>query len=56
MQDNATALGQVFDAAKDDDLFYLAPEAINNPDSKQGIKLLLSPDGHAVRFTIFHQC
>jgi putative drug exporter of the RND superfamily len=55
MQDNATAVGQAFDAAKNDDLFYLAPEAFNNADFKRGIKLFLSPDGHAVRFTIFHQ-
>ncbi|MEE6140121.1 MMPL family transporter [Mycobacterium sp. 050128] len=55
MQDNATAMGHAFDAAKNDDSFYLPPEAFNNADFKRGIKLFLSPDGHAVRFTIFHQ-
>jgi len=54
-QNNASAMGEAFDAAKNDDSFYLPPEAFDNPDFKRGIKLFLSPDGHAVRFTIFHQ-
>ena len=53
--ENATAMGQAFDAAKNDDSFYLPPEAFDNADFKRGIKLFLSPDGHAVRFTIIHQ-
>jgi len=44
-----------FDAAKNDDSFYLPPEAFDNDDFKRGIKLFMSPDGHAVRFTIIHQ-
>ncbi|OBK45832.1 RND family transporter [Mycobacterium sp. 1081908.1] len=55
MQDNATAMGQAFDAAKNDDSFYLPPEAFDTADFKRGIKLFISPDGHAVRFTIIHQ-
>lgn len=55
MQDNATAMGDAFDAARNDDSFYLPPEAFDNADFKRGIKLFLSPDGHAVRFTIIHQ-
>jgi RND superfamily putative drug exporter len=54
-QDNATAMGEAFDDAKNDDSFYLPPEAFENADFKRGIKLFLSPDGHAVRFTIIHQ-
>jgi RND superfamily putative drug exporter len=54
LKDNA-AMGQAFDAAKNDDSFYLPPEAFDNDDFKRGIKLFLSPDGHAVRFTIIHQ-
>jgi RND superfamily putative drug exporter len=54
-QDNSTAMGDAFDAAKNDDSFYLPPEAFDNTDFKRGIKLFLSPDGHAVRFTIIHQ-
>jgi RND superfamily putative drug exporter len=55
MQSNATAMGHAFDDAKNDDSFYLPPEAFDNADFKRGIKLFLSPDGHAVRFTIIHQ-
>ncbi|MBS1695121.1 MAG: MMPL family transporter [Actinobacteria bacterium] len=54
-QDNATAMGQAFDAAKNDDSFYLPPEAFENPDFKRGMKMFLSPDGHAVRFIISHE-
>ena len=51
---NATALGQAFDASKNDDSFYLPPEAFNNPDFKRGLKLFLSPDGKAARMIITH--
>jgi uncharacterized membrane protein YdfJ with MMPL/SSD domain len=54
-QGDSTAMGDAFDAAKNDDSFYLPPEAFDNADFKRGIKLFLSPDGHAVRFTIIHQ-
>jgi putative drug exporter of the RND superfamily len=54
-QDDATVMGQAFDAARNDDTFYLPPEAFQTADFKRGIKLFLSPDGHAVRFTVFHQ-
>ncbi|WP_018602777.1 RND family transporter [Mycobacterium sp. 155] len=55
MQDNSTAMGQAFDKAKNDDSFYLPPEAFDNPDFKRGMKMFLSPDGHAVRFIISHE-
>lgn len=54
-QANNTAMGDAFDNAKNDDSFYLPPEAFQTDDFKRGIKLFLSPDGHAVRFTIIHQ-
>jgi RND superfamily putative drug exporter len=54
-QEDATAMGQAFDAARNDDSFYLPPEAFQTADFQRGIKLFLSPDGHAVRFTVFHQ-
>ena len=38
MIDNATAMGQAFDAAKNDDSFYLPPEAFDNPDFKRGLQ------------------
>ena len=51
---NATAMGQAFDDAKNDDSFYLPPEAFDNPDFKRGLKLFLSPDGKAARMIITH--
>ena len=33
--ENATAMGKAFDAAKNDDSFYLPPEVFNNPDFKR---------------------
>ncbi|WP_319448730.1 MULTISPECIES: MMPL family transporter [unclassified Mycobacterium] len=51
----ATALGKAFDDAKNDDSFYLPPEAFDNPDFQRGLKLFMSPDGHAVRMTITHE-
>jgi RND superfamily putative drug exporter len=53
--DNATALGRAFDAAKNDDTFYLPPEVFDNPDFKRGLKLFLSPDGKAVRMIVTHE-
>ncbi|CQD20973.1 putative transmembrane transport protein [Mycobacterium europaeum] len=53
--DNATALGRAFDAAKNDDTFYLPPEVFNNPDFKRGLKLFLSPDGEAARMIVTHE-
>ncbi|GAC1398012.1 MAG: MMPL family transporter [Mycobacterium sp.] len=51
---NATALGQAFDAAKSDDSFYLPPEAFSNAEFQRGLKLFLSPDGKAARMIITH--
>src|SRR5690606_858931 len=44
-----------FDQARNDDSFYLPPEAFDNPDFQRGLEQFLSPDGHAVRFIISHQ-
>ena len=52
---NATAMGQAFDTAKNDDSFYLPPEAFDNPDFQRGLKLFLSPDGHAARMIVTHE-
>jgi RND superfamily putative drug exporter len=55
MQDNATAMGDAFDASRNDDTFYLPPEIFNNKDFKRGMKNFISPDGHSVRFIISHE-
>jgi RND superfamily putative drug exporter len=49
---NATAMGKAFDAAKNDDSFYLPPDIFNNPDFKRVMDVFLSPDGKAVRMLI----
>jgi RND superfamily putative drug exporter len=53
--DNPAALGQAFDKAKNDDLFYLPPEVFSNPDFQRGLKLFVSPDGKAARMIITHE-
>jgi len=55
MNDTAIVMGQSFDAAKNDDFFYLPPEAFDNLEFKRGLKLFLSPDGKSARFFITHQ-
>ncbi|MEZ0363643.1 RND family transporter [Mycobacterium sp. pUA109] len=55
MSKDSTAMGQAFDAAKNDDSFYLPPEVFDNPDFKRGLKMFLSPDGKAVRMIISHR-
>jgi putative drug exporter of the RND superfamily len=53
-QQNASAMGKAFDAARNDDSFYLPPEVFDNPDFKRGLAMFLSPDGKAARFIITH--
>ena len=54
LTDTAAVMGQTFDDAKNDDMFYLPPEAFGSPDFQRGIKLMLSPDGKAARIIITH--
>jgi RND superfamily putative drug exporter len=55
MSENANAMGKAFDAAKNDDSFYLPPEVFQNADFKRAMNSFLSPDGHAARFIILHR-
>jgi RND superfamily putative drug exporter len=55
MTRNATVMGEAFDGAKNDDFFYLPPEAFQNPDFQRGLNLFLSPDGSSARFIITHK-
>jgi RND superfamily putative drug exporter len=52
MNQNANAMGQAFDAAKNDDSFYLPPEIFKNKDFQRAMNSFLSPDGNAARFII----
>ncbi|MEO8814336.1 MAG: MMPL family transporter [Mycobacterium sp.] len=54
MTDTAAVMGQVFDDARNDDMFYLPPEALSSPDFQRGMELMMSPDGTAARFMITH--
>jgi RND superfamily putative drug exporter len=49
---NPTAMAKDFDAAKNDDSFYLPPEAFKNDGFKRIMDVFLSPDGKAVRMLI----
>jgi RND superfamily putative drug exporter len=49
---NVMAMGQAFDAAKNDDSFWLPPEVFQNKDFQRAMNSFLSPDGKAARFII----
>ena len=55
MSKDATTLGKAFDAARNDDSFYLPPEIFENKDFQRAISSFLSPDGKAARFIISHR-
>src|ERR1700746_301910 len=54
LNNTAIVMGQSFDAAKNGDLFYLPPEAFQNPEFQRGLKMFLSPDGKSARAFITH--
>ncbi len=45
-------MGKAFDAAQNDDSFYLPPEVFKNEDFKRVMEIFLSPDGKAARMLI----
>jgi putative drug exporter of the RND superfamily len=55
LNNTAIVMGQSFDTAKNGDLFYLPPEAFQNPEFQRGLKMFLSPDGKSARAFITHQ-
>lgn len=52
---DAVAMGEAFDASKNDDSFYLPPDIFDNADFKKAMSQFLSPDGKAARFIISHR-
>ncbi|ORW91847.1 hypothetical protein AWB92_16850 [Mycobacterium sp. IEC1808] len=52
---NATTMGQAFDAAKNDDSFFLPPDVFQNADFQRAMSSFVSPDGKAARFIISHR-
>jgi putative drug exporter of the RND superfamily len=55
MSQDATAMGKAFDAARNDDSFYLPAEVFKNKDFQRAMNSFLSPDGKAARFIISHR-
>ncbi|OLP02714.1 hypothetical protein BVU76_08165 [Mycolicibacterium porcinum] len=51
---DVSAMGRAFDAAKNDDTFFLPPEVFDNPDFKRALASFISPDGKSARFIITH--
>ncbi|OJZ71978.1 hypothetical protein BRW65_17965 [Mycobacterium paraffinicum] len=47
-------IGHSFDTSKNDEFFYIPPESFDNPYFKIDEKYFVSPDGHAVRYLIYH--
>ena len=50
--DGATDMGNAFDAAQNDDSFYLGKEVFENEDFKRVMNVFVSPDGKSVRMLI----
>ncbi|MDM3950728.1 MMPL family transporter, partial [Mycobacteroides abscessus] len=47
-------LGYAFDSSKNDEFFYLPPEAFDNPYFQIDLKYFVSPDGKSARYMIYH--
>ena len=54
MSNTGIAMGHSFDASRNDDFFYLPPEAFGNAEFQRGLRMFLSPDGKSARFFINH--
>ena len=55
MSNTGIIMGQSFDDSRNDDMFYLPPEAFDNPDFQVGLRQFMSPDGKSARFFITHE-
>jgi len=47
-------LGYAFDSAKNDEFFYLPPDAFNNPYFQIDLRYFVSPDGRSARYMVYH--
>lgn len=50
--ESPTAMAKAFDAAENDDSFYVPPQVFQNEDFKRVMNVFLSPDGTAMRMLI----
>jgi RND superfamily putative drug exporter len=49
---DSTAMAKAFDAAQNDDTFFIPPELFGNADFKRMLDIFISPDGKATRMLI----
>jgi RND superfamily putative drug exporter len=47
-------MAQAFDNAKNDDFFFLPPDALTTPDFKVGMDFFMTPDGKGARIVLYH--
>jgi RND superfamily putative drug exporter len=47
-------LAQAFDNAKNDDFFFLPPDALKTDDFKVGMNFFMTPDGKGARLVFYH--
>ncbi len=47
-------LGYAFDSAKNDEFFYLLPDAFNNSSFRIDLKFFMPPYGKAARYMVYH--
>ena len=48
-------MAQSFDNAKNDDFFFLPPDALKNADFKVGMGFFMTPDGKGARLVFYHE-
>jgi putative drug exporter of the RND superfamily len=48
-------MAQAFDNAKNDDFFFLPPDALNTEDFRVGLDFFMTHDGKGARFMVFHK-
>jgi putative drug exporter of the RND superfamily len=48
-------MAQAFDNAKNDDFFFLPPDAFNTPDFKANLDFFMTADGKGTRIIVYHK-
>ncbi|MEZ0053460.1 RND superfamily putative drug exporter [Mycobacterium sp. MAA66] len=48
-------MAQVYDNAKNDDFFFLPPDALKTEDFKVGMNFFMTPDGKGARMVFYHE-
>ncbi|WP_349268834.1 membrane protein [Mycolicibacterium parafortuitum] len=53
--ESPTAMGKAFDAAQNDDSFFIPPDVFENKDFQKMMDIFISPDGKSVRLLILQK-